>query len=117
MKGILIDPFTRTITNVLLTNNWRDINKHLDCNTFTIVHYDEWNDIFIDDEGLYVDNQAFFGFKENDDLVLAGKALALGHDGKGETSDTNLNINELTENIIWLEPIDRPDIKFEITGF
>jgi len=123
MRAILINPFEREITTVIRSDNYKDIYNYLSTddfsvNNFAVVHWDEFNDIFIDDEGLYVDDQAFFSIAgTRSELVLAGKGLILGHDGEGGTTDTNLTLEEIRSAVTWKEPQDRPEIKFEISGF
>ena len=123
MRAILINPFEREITTVIRSDNYKDIYNYLSTddfsvNNFAVVHWDEFNDIFIDDEGLYVDDQAFFSIAgTHSELVLAGKGLILGHDGEGDTTDTDLTLEEIRSAVTWKEPQDRPEIKFEISGF
>jgi hypothetical protein len=123
MRAILINPFEREITTVIRSDDYKDIYTYLsrpdfDVNTFTVVHLDEFNDIFIDDEGLYVEDQAFFSIAgTHSELVLAGMGLVLGHDGQGESTSSDLLIEEVRAAVTWKEPADRPEIKFEISGF
>ena len=123
MRAILINPFEREITTVIRSDNYKDIYNYLSTddfsvNNFAVVHWDEFNDIFIDDEGLYVDDQAFFSIAgTRSELVLAGKGLILGHDSEGDTTDTDLTLEEIRSAVTWKEPQDRPEIKFEISGF
>ena len=123
MRAILINPFEREITTVIRSDNYKDIYNYLSTddfsvNNFAVVHWDEFNDIFIDDEGLYVDDQAFFSIAgTHSELVLAGKGLILGHDSEGDTTDTDLTLEEIRSAVTWKEPQDRPEIKFEISGF
>ena len=52
MKGVLVDPYTRTIENVEV-GDWRDIQKHLQCDCFGSGGYDEGGDaIYVNDEGF-----------------------------------------------------------------
>lgn len=123
MRAILINPFEREITTVIRSEDYKDIYTYLSrpdfsVNTFAVVHWDDYNDIFIDDEGLYVENQAFFSIAgTHSELVLAGMGLILGHDGEGETIDTYLSIDAIQSAVSWKEPQDRPELKFEISSF
>lgn len=123
MRAILINPFEREITTVIRSEDYKDIYTYLSrpdfsVNTFAVVHWDDYNDIFIDDEGLYVENQAFFSIAgTHSELVLAGMGLILGHDGEGETIDTYLSIDAIRSAVSWKEPQDRPELKFEISSF
>ena len=50
-KAILVDPFARTISTVKV-GDYTDIQKHVGCDCFTTVRFDERNTAFVDDEGL-----------------------------------------------------------------
>ena len=51
MKGVLVDPYLKTIENVEV-NDYKDISKHLQCDMFCSGGYDEGGDaIYVNDEG------------------------------------------------------------------
>jgi hypothetical protein len=81
MRAILIDPFTQTIEEVDYSGDYKDIYSLIECDLFTTVYLPNTSDdtLFVDDEGLYVENQRFFkidGFEQ----PLAGRGLLLGTD-------------------------------------
>lgn len=117
MKGYLIDPFEQTITGVLYDGDYRQIYHLIQCQTFDVKAFiDEYNDLYIDDEGLYVDDQSFFGFNFTDEIVIAGRALVLGHDNQGGTTDTTLTLDFLKNVIEWKDKtFERPEPFFEFT--
>jgi hypothetical protein len=83
MRAILIDPFTQTIEEVDYSGDYKDIYSLIECDLFTTVYLPNTSDdtLFVDDEGLYVENQRFFkidGFEQ----PLAGRGLLLGTDKK-----------------------------------
>jgi hypothetical protein len=105
IKGLLIDPFLRTVTEVEVA---RDDYKALypllsteknkvDC--FDVVRiendFGEEESIFIDDNGLYVpaENQAYFLF---DGVFLAGKGLIFGVDNEGGTVSTKITRSNIS---------------------
>jgi hypothetical protein len=102
LKGILIDPVAKTLTEVIHNGNFRQIYKFIECDTFTVVQIDEINCIYVDDEGLLNNPRYFFNYKGYDQ-PLAGRGLVLGVDREGPTIGTNLTIEELTPLISFSE--------------
>ena len=98
MKGILINPFNKTITEVDYSGDFKQIYKFIDCSTFDVVMLDVQDDMFVDDEGLLKDNRYFSWSGRN----FAGKALILGHDDKGETIATTYDLQEVVDRVEWL---------------
>lgn len=92
MRAILIDPFTRSITEVEYSGDYHDIYKLIDCDTFTIAPITHRGDgIFVDDEGLFKPDQAFFkhdGYPQ----PLAGCGLIMGCDEEGETVEPTISL-------------------------
>lgn len=92
MRAILIDPFKHSITEVEYSGNYQDIYNLIDCDTFTIAPITHRGDaIFVDDEGLFKPEQAFFkhdGYPQ----PLAGKGLILGCDEEGETVEPTISL-------------------------
>tara|TARA_R110001606_G_C14974028_1_gene603541 strand:- start:167 stop:517 length:351 start_codon:yes stop_codon:yes gene_type:complete len=101
MKGILINPLDKTIKEVVYTGDFREIYDLVDCRTFDCVMVDSENDMYIDDEGLYVDDQKYFRMVELG-ANYAGKALVLGHDDEGETISTTLTLQMVKDVVQWL---------------
>ena len=101
MKGILINPLDKTIKEVVYTGDFREIYDLVDCRTFDCVMVDSENDMYIDDEGLYVDDQRYFRMVELG-ANYAGKALILSHDDEGDSVSTTLSIEEVKDIVEWL---------------
>jgi hypothetical protein len=99
MRGILINPFDTTITEVNYTGDYKEIYALTDCTTFDCVRIYETQDMYIDDEGLLKNNQMYFTMN---DRVYAGKALLLSHDDEGETISTNLDLQMVEDMVEWL---------------
>lgn len=90
MQAYLIDPFTAMISTVSYSGNWRDISKLIGCDLFDVVTTPEGYSLYVDDEGLYVPDQAFFMW-EGIDQPLAGKALVMGPvDDEGNTTEIDV---------------------------
>ena len=101
MKGILINPFDTTIKEVVYTGDYREIYDLVDCTTFDCVRIYETQDMYIDDEGLFKNNQRYFRMVEIG-ANYGGKALLLSHDDEGETTSTNLDLQMVQDMIEWL---------------
>ena len=99
MKGILINPFDETIKEVVYTGNFREIYDLTDCRTFDCVRLTIENDMYVDDEGLLIDNQRYFSIKDRN---YAGKALILSHDDEGDSASTTFTLEEVKDMIEWL---------------
>jgi len=75
MKAYLIDPYEGSIEEVEYSGDYEDIYKLIDCPMFDCVRINRNGDtIYIDDMGLYKDNQEFF-MVEGYHSPLCGKAL------------------------------------------
>lgn len=95
MQAILIDPYTQTIEVVDYSGDYKDISALLDCELFTTVYSDLPDTIYLDDEGLYVENQKFFKLKGYPQ-PLAGKGLVLGTDyDTGESVDCVSSLEDI----------------------
>lgn len=101
MKGVLVDPYKKDITNVQV-NDWRDIRRLLQCDVFSSGGYDEGGDaIYVNDEGLYTESAYWYCPDVYPD-PYAGRVLFLGHDpATGESKDS------------WLDRDDVADMDFK----
>ena len=61
LNGILIDPFTKKVTNVNVgtDNTLQDMYKHIGCSMVEVVSFGDVNDLWIDEEGLLKRDQRF----------------------------------------------------------
>ena len=108
MRALLINPFDQTVEEIEYSGNYRDIYKIIDCDIFTIASpntvCDRRLDVFIDDEGLFKEDQAFFmiaGYPQ----PLAGRGLLLESDDQGETIGTTESIESAKKNITFGFPV------------
>lgn len=99
MKGILINPHEETITEVEYSGNYKEIYSLIDCRTFDCVYLDNREVLYIDDEGLLVDETRYFTINNR---VLAGKGLILGTDREGESADVGLTLQMVQDMVQWL---------------
>lgn len=96
MLAFLIDPSTKSITEVNYTGMLRDIYEHIGASLFCTYNLNSVGDtIYLDDEGL-MNKKPFFKL-EGCKNPLAGKGLVLGTDLQG------VSISPVTETIESLE--------------
>jgi len=98
MRAILIDPFTKTITEVEYSGDYKQIYKLINCDTFTVSCLSDADDLFLDDEGLLKDNR-YFTWNGH---PFAGKGLILAHDDEGDTISTTYDLHEVLDRVEWL---------------
>ena len=98
IHGYLIDPFAETVTQVAYEGDFTCIYKHIKASLFTWVYLEDSDEIYVDDEGLYKDDQRFFTFKGYHE-PLAGRGLVLGANAEGDTTSPKITMEKLTELI------------------
>lgn len=116
MKAILINPFDQTIKETEYTGDFREIYSLVDCRTFDCVRLTPHEDMYIDDEGLLIDNQRYFRMLEIG-ANYAGKALLLSHDDEGETKATNWTLQDVKDMVEWLPETHRETPYMEFTAW
>ena len=65
MKAFHIDPFNKEIKVTVYSGNYEDISKHIEASSglFDVVRlYANQDAAFVDDEGLYVEDQKFWSW-------------------------------------------------------
>ena len=96
MKGVLVDPYLKTIENVEV-NDYKDISKYLQCDMFCSGGYDEGGDaIYVNDEGLYTET-AFVYMPDVYPDPYAGRVLFLGIDAGGNSKDAWLDAEDVAD--------------------
>lgn len=111
MKAYIVDPFTQLVTATEYNGDYKTIMSHIATGrAFDVVrlyHTDEIDGIFydyvddyvyIDDEGLYVDDQ-YFWMHANYPTPLAGRGLILGGTPDGDSTDVSSSLATVTEDI------------------
>ncbi len=99
MKAYLIDPFEKSITEVEYSGDFNDIYKLINADLFDVAYIDDKLGVFVDDEGLFKDNQAFFqvGY-----AILAGYGLVLGTDDEGNSISPDISLKALANKVRFL---------------
>ena len=114
MKAILINPFDETVKEVEYTGDYREIYSLIECRTFDCVRLTEIDDMYIDDEGLLINDQRYFSINGNN---YAGKGLLLSHNGiDGETTATTFTLQDAKNKVQWLPKghIEQPYMEFTV---
>ena len=122
-KAILINPFMKTVTEVPYQygGSYTQITDYIATPEapkplFTCVGInDEGDSIFVDDEGLYRETQAFFEF-EGYPQPLQGFGLVLGCDDEGETVAPSVTLDQVAARISWAAGI-AVEPSFTVRGF
>jgi len=102
MKGYLINPFDQTIKPVTLEkeNTLQQIYTLCGCQLIDAVYSIDDHTVFVDDEGLFVENQRYFKLH---DQPLAGKALVLGVNEEGDSTDVKEWVHHHLNNLVdWV---------------
>jgi len=119
MQAILINPFDKTIEEVDYSGDWRDISSLLECDIFTTAYFDDTDDsVYVDDEGLYVEDQAFFTIGDYPQ-PLAGRGLILGCNDEGDSVDCKTTLEEAKAMVTFLgnNPMAVPEPSFTVLSF
>ena len=100
MRVILINPFDETVKEAVYGGDFREIYDFIECRTFDVVSLSDADDLYVDDEGLLVEgNQRYFSWSGRN---FAGMGLIMGHDGEGETTATNYDLQEVIDRVEFL---------------
>lgn len=103
-NGILIDPFTNTITEVKFSN-LQSIYNLLDVQLIQVGEYLENGDvIYVDEEGLLNNqgNTRGFRFIGGANSALVGKGLIVGTSDEGETISCKTLLEEAEDKLLML---------------
>ena len=117
MRAILIDPMAKQIMQIDYNGDYKTIYEHLSftnsfgnshkVRAFDIVRIPVGNDgIYVDDEGLYAPKQAWFTYRFNahpmhQNIPLVNKALVVGCDEEGNSTETTDTVNAIKGRITW----------------
>ena len=107
MKAILIDVYNKEIREVDYDGTLDFIYFNLACRAFDLVRLDEvdgvFNSIFVDDEGLFRQNQLYFEYSgSNGSFQLAGNGLVLGVDDEGNSIPPTLTVEDVKGKVSFL---------------
>ena len=101
MRAIKINPVEGTIEEVEYDGDWKTIGPMCSYQLFTLVRIDDYQSLYVDDEGLFVEGQYFFqwsGYPQ----PLGGVALILGSDDDGESQPATITLDEVKASVSFL---------------
>jgi hypothetical protein len=102
--AILVDPHRQTVEPVSYSGDWHEIYRLIDAETFDVARInDDGEGFFVDDNGNFRDGQAYFhcqGYLH----PIAGKALLMGVDRRGDSVAPKITVEELRKRVRWLMP-------------
>jgi len=104
MREILIDPKTRTISEVEYTGDYKNINEHIKADCFDIVRIDDSETIFVDDNGLsngVAEDVGFFRFDGENPIALAGYGLILATNRAGDSVASKLALDDVRKRVTF----------------
>jgi hypothetical protein len=105
--GILIDPWKRSVTQVLCMSGdaaLHDMYKFIGCDCVDRVVWpvpNSRNDVWIDDNGLLHEPVPVTFNVRGYDQPLAGRGLVLGFTNSGKSVSTTLTIDQVKMQIRW----------------
>lgn len=105
MRAILINPHDKSITEVDYDGRIEHMYELIGCSLVTAVTVYREEDgsqetLWLDDEGLFVNDQKFFMWAEYPQ-PLAGRGLVLGTSPEGDSIATKLDISKIEPHITW----------------
>lgn len=112
MKAILIDVFNKTVTEIKLDSKKDILDQYyhvIKTDVVEVAHYiTDHDSILVDETGLLKPTNHFF-FYEGAHQPFAGNGLIVGTDEEGEAVDCNISVEEVEENVQflnWKEVLD-----------
>jgi hypothetical protein len=104
MKALLIDPFTKTVTETEVAEGLDAIYKAIDADGFDVIYINSDNCIFVDEYGLSRKDRLFR--LNTYHQPLAGKGLVLGVNAEGDSCDTSIDWEAMKRAITF------PDLQY-----
>jgi hypothetical protein len=111
--GFLIDPAAMSIAPWSYTGDRRTIAQaiRIGHSPFTIVHIDDGDVIYVDDEGLLKPLDWFFAIKGGHQ-PFAGCGLVLGSNEEGESVSAKIALSDLKRRVLHLRIVAKNPIRF-----
>lgn len=103
MQGILINPFDQTISKVEVGSGIEGIYQQIQARPFCCVGLDdEGHTLYLDDEGLYREDQRFWFWQGAMD-PFCGIGLVLGSDDEGDSVSASDSFRLVVEDHVnWI---------------
>lgn len=104
LRVILIDPFKEKISTAypIMEDYMTEIKKWMGIDMIDIVTLDENNMLIVDDNGLCYTSNRYFKWNPTD-YPYAGKAVIVGYDDEGATTDASYHPRRVEDELIsWI---------------
>ena len=97
IKGVLIDPISKTVSDIEIENNLTGMQHAIGDRHIELVRISNREDLYVDEEGLFVEDQEFFVITGDtgNQVPLAGKGLVIGSTPAGNNKSTKLTAIEV----------------------
>ena len=104
MRAILIDPFTKVLAETEVTPGLPGIRDAIGCDLVTAIPLRDGSGdvVYLDDEGLSVEGQAWFVL-DGHPQPYAGKGLVLGTVGEGRDGPVTVSAREVLAMVRWMD--------------
>jgi hypothetical protein len=103
MKAILINAAERTVTQVELGQDYKEINRFIGCRCFTVACYlDNGDAVFADDEGLLHNPRHFVEIGAYPEPI-AGNLLIVGSTPDGDSTDCASTVQEIDSDVVFMD--------------
>lgn len=115
-KAILIDPVARTVTEVDQEGGLQPLYDRLSCegfrpcNDINAVMVAPRQAMYVDGEGLLIENLPMFTFIGSGQQGFAGRGLIVGTNDEGDDVDHGLPVDSVRESVVWLDLITTGDL-------
>ena len=104
MRAIIIDPQTKTVTEIEHSGDYKEIYKLIgnDCGTFTApITLENGDTFYSDDEGLFHENIGAIIYP-NWYSPIVGRTLILNTDDMGESGSAKSTIEEIKDGLQFI---------------
>jgi hypothetical protein len=101
MRAILIDPYTRTVTEIENDGTLDGLYKAIQCEMVEAIRVGNNETMWLDEEGFLSEGRPVFRLGDNAQ-ALAGRAVILG-DKDGESTPTKLAVAAVAAAVKWTD--------------
>jgi hypothetical protein len=111
IKGILIDPVNRTITETMIpcadgNVTLQGMYDALECEMVEAVRFPKTaHTLWVDEEGLFKRGNPAFSYQGVGQGMFVGRALVLGDTKGGNCTDSKLTVADVTAFVAWTNKV------------
>ena len=99
MRAVLIDPVAKTVEEIDSPLDLKSLYALLQCSTLDLVTVGE-HDLYVDDEGLLVEDPVFFSIRGYPQ-PLAGRAVLCRHNVEGNCAPATLSLATVRQRVTF----------------